>query len=78
MTDQRPAFVYCFAGIGRTGTVVGCHLRRHQRATPKNVMARISKLRQAMPMALEISPHVEEQVQMVEGVDGLGASHSSA
>jgi hypothetical protein len=47
--------------------VVGCHLRRHRRATAKNVMARIAELRQAMPIASEISPHVPEQVQMVEG-----------
>ena len=25
----RPAFVHCFGGIGRTGTVIGCYLRRH-------------------------------------------------
>jgi protein-tyrosine phosphatase len=67
IADQRAAFVHCFAGIGRTGTVVGCHLRRHQRAKSEDVMARIAELRQAMPIALEISPHALEQVQMVEG-----------
>ena len=65
MADQRGVFVHCFAGIGRTGTVVGCHLRRHQHATAETVMARIAELRQSMPIALEISPHAPEQVQMV-------------
>lgn len=67
IADQRAAFVHCFAGIGRTGTVVGCHLRRHQRATADDVMARIAELRQAMPIAREVSPHAPKQVQMVEG-----------
>ena len=67
MTDQRAAFVHCFAGIGRTGTVVGCHLRRHQHATAEEVMGKIAELRQAMPIAVEVSPHAPEQVQMVEG-----------
>ena len=26
---QRPVYVHCWGGIGRTGTVVGCHLVRH-------------------------------------------------
>ena len=28
-TPERPAYVHCWGGIGRTGTVVGCFLRRH-------------------------------------------------
>src|SRR4051812_15832497 len=29
VADGNAAFVHCFAGIGRTGTVVGCYLQRH-------------------------------------------------
>jgi protein-tyrosine phosphatase len=66
MADERAVFVHCFAGIGRTGTVVGCHLQRHARAKKADVMAQIAELRKAMPIGMEVSPHAPEQVLMVE------------
>jgi hypothetical protein len=66
VADGRPVFVHCFGGIGRTGTVVGCHLRRCGRATRLDVMARIAELRQGLAIAREVSPHAPEQVLMVE------------
>lgn len=66
MGDGRAAYVHCFAGIGRTGTVVGCHLRRHARAKAGEVVAGIAALRQPMPLIQQASPHTPEQVQMVE------------
>jgi protein-tyrosine phosphatase len=68
VADGRPMFVHCFGGIGRTGTAVGCHLRRRGGATRLDVMARIAELRQDMPIALEVSPHAPEQVLMVENL----------
>lgn len=34
----RPVYAHCLGGIGRTGTVAGCYLRRHGMADGKNVL----------------------------------------
>ena len=44
---NRPVYVHCFGGIGRTGTVVGCWLLKHGHATKENVFHVLSELRQA-------------------------------
>ncbi len=61
----RPVYVHCLGGIGRTGSVVGCYLRRHGLADSKNVLEMIRKLRGYSENADRKSPETREQREMV-------------
>ena len=57
-------YVHCFAGLGRTGTVVGCYLARHG-LNGEATLAEIARLRQDLPIGWVESPEAEIQRQMV-------------
>jgi protein-tyrosine phosphatase len=57
-------YVHCYAGIGRTGTVVGCYLVRHGMAG-KEALNEIARLRQGIPDAWMTSPETKAQREMV-------------
>lgn len=61
----KPVYVHCWGGKGRTGTVVGCWLMRHGKATAENVLSAIQDLRKNDPTGFEPSPENERQRWMV-------------
>jgi protein-tyrosine phosphatase len=63
-------YLHCLAGVGRTGTVVGCWLARHG-LDDGNVLERIAVLRRSLPSSWQRSPETAAQVEIVRGW-GLG------
>lgn len=61
----KKVYVHCFAGHGRTGTVVGCHLARHG-ITGDAALEKIRLLRAGVPGNFS-SPENDYQKKMVTG-----------
>jgi protein-tyrosine phosphatase len=57
-------YLHCYAGIGRTGTVVGCHLVRHGRGA-QEALDELARLRRGTALADSPSPVTDEQRQLV-------------
>jgi hypothetical protein len=68
LAAKRPAYVHCWGGVGRTGTVMGCWLIRHGHATPGNVLDVLMGLRkQDRERRHRMSPETAEQQRFVKG-----------
>ena len=65
--DGAPVFLHCWAGLGRTGTVVGCYLQRHGLTNSENVIGKIAQLRRFIAGPFDRSPQTPEQVSRVKG-----------
>jgi hypothetical protein len=64
--DGPAAYVHCWGGVGRTGTVVGCWLLRHGLANATNVHDVLMELRkQDRERGQKISPETAEQQRFV-------------
>jgi protein tyrosine phosphatase len=65
LMNQETIYVHCWGGRGRTGTVIGCHLRRSRKLTGKEALAVLSDLTKHSP-AFGIVPEMPEQRVFVE------------
>ncbi len=65
LSAGQRVYLHCWAGIGRTGTVVGCYLVRYG-MSGEAALDKIAQLREAIPgSGLRSSPETEEQRQMI-------------
>ena len=62
---DKPVFVHCWGGKGRTGTVVGCYLARHGIVARNDVIKKIMELRKNTEDCSDPSPETREQINMV-------------
>jgi protein-tyrosine phosphatase len=60
-----PVYLHCLGGLGRTGTVVGCWLARHDVVAGSEVFNHIRRLRKRDPYADLDSHQTIEQREMV-------------
>ena len=65
VSQNKPVYVHCWGGKGRTGTVVGCYLARHGYAQGEYVLNLIHELRQYDPEVYHASPETRQQRDMV-------------
>ncbi len=67
LATDRPVYLHCFGGVGRTGTVVCCWLLRHGFATAQNVVQLLGRLRQADRQTCDRpAPETAVQIRFVE------------
>jgi len=65
LSEQKIVYIHCWGGVGRTGTVVGCYLMRHEIANEKDVLSQIKFLKSFSSLAHRESPETNEQKNFV-------------
>lgn len=65
LDEGKVVYLHCYAGIGRTGTIVGIWLVRNRRISGADAMREIARLRRKVRYAMYESPEVPEQVDLL-------------
>lgn len=76
IVNGRPAYVHCWGGIGRTGTVIGCWLIE-QGQTPAEALRHIETLRAHVPDSFKSSPENPKQCQFVHEWRATSTGHDT-
>lgn len=66
LQEQHRLYIHCYAGIGRTGTVVGCFLTQRNGISGDAALTLLANLRKACPSSRYSSPQSLEQWEMVK------------
>ena len=69
LDDGQIAYVHCWRGVGRTGTVIGCHLVE-EGIPPDEVVAHIAALRRRTQRGRRVSPETDAQRTSVTSWSG--------
>ncbi len=64
MAASWRVYIHCLAGLGRTGTVIGCYLVRHGLTGPQ-ALEKLTLLRAHSTYATSSSPETDEQRRLV-------------
>jgi protein-tyrosine phosphatase len=65
MEHNPTVYLHCWAGRGRTGTVVGCYLARHGMAVGEAALDLLGELRRNDPVSHLSSPETKIQAEFV-------------
>ena len=76
LAEGHTVYVHCYAGLGRTGTVIACSMVRHGR-NAESALQELARLREGTTLAGVPSPITEEQRQLVYGWAGFDARAQS-
>jgi hypothetical protein len=65
LNRDAPVYVHCWGGRGRTGTVIGCWLTRHDFVDDQAALDRIKALRKGAEKGELSSPETKKQCDLV-------------